>query len=987
MDISQPEAELKKLLDSGHITQPQFDVMLAALRATAASATVGSGAAALGDGAVAVAPGGVNVAGDFKGILNSGTQLTFNIPYDGPSPKDQADKQFIYLNVLARLVSDLPLGAMDPKDAHAKGNRERVQLADVFIRLDTTQQIDVEKAAPDAPNTPAAPVTLVGRIKRVVRGLLRGGRAEPAPDRADFLPSREETRPLRLFEAVAKNRHVVVTGEPGSGKSTAVNYLIWCSAVASADPNRELPEIFSNDWPAGERALTPIRVILRDFEVWLRKQADDAAGSALITNFIDQTLAQQNLDFAGAWLRERLEAGRAFVVLDGLDEIATLQGRIRARDAIAAFARRYASNRILVTCRTLSYQEPTGDEEDLRLPQDAFPQVAIAALDDDKIEAFVEAWHTELQRVGRITDSDWKTRLQERLLTALRRPDLRELAGNPLQLTLMAWVHTDSDELPDKRAKLYSKALELLLWRWEVQKQRSTLTELAAEIPNGQAEIVRQLQRVAYTAHAAIKTDDKNALADVDEADLRRGLAQLKKDPITRLGDENWARDVVDAIRTRSGLLARRDENKLTFPHRTFQEFLAGLHMLEKGFVEQALAKTANLNLWREPILMASGYTVYVQDNRDLEKPNALALRLCTTPCEDEDLRWKRVWLAGQVLCEVKAEDVKEKYPGTFVQVQELLLQLVREGHLTPTERGRAGGTLSQIGDPRFSEAQHFLPVRGEALLGFVEIPAGEVYMGTAKADFEESKAKERLREQLAVSFYENEVWPNANPVFVPRFFAARYQTTVAQFRAFVAATGFVPGDRDALADDDNSPVRWVSWDEALAYCNWLNDALRDDPATPEPLRRVLADGSHRVALLSEAEWERACRADDPTRPIFPWGNDVPDVDADDFANIIYARINSTCAVGLFPKGRGPFELHDMVGNLWEWTRSENKPYPYDAADGREDVTAEAGERVVRGGAFDYNQYFARCAVRFRYPPGYRYVSIGFRVCVSPLSH
>ena len=76
-----------------------------------------------------------------------------------------------------------------------------------------------------------------------------------------------------------------------------------------------------------------------------------------------------------------------------------------------------------------------------------------------------------------------------------------------------------------------------------------------------------------------------------------------------------------------------------------------------------------------------------------------------------------------------------------------------------------------------------------------------------------------------------------------------------------------------------------------------------------------------------------------------------------------------------------------MVGNLWEWTRSENKPYPYDAADGREDVTAEVERRVVRGGAFDDYLYFARCAYRVRYLPDFRLNVIGSRVCVSPLSH
>jgi len=72
-----------------------------------------------------------------------------------------------------------------------------------------------------------------------------------------------------------------------------------------------------------------------------------------------------------------------------------------------------------------------------------------------------------------------------------------------------------------------------------------------------------------------------------------------------------------------------------------------------------------------------------------------------------------------------------------------------------------------------------------------------------------------------------------------------------------------------------------------------------------------------------------------------------------------------------------------MAGNVWEWTRSVYKDYPYNPEDGREDPRAE-DRRVVRGGSFDYNRGGVRCASRGRSSPYYFGWGTGFRVVASP---
>ena len=189
--------------------------------------------------------------------------------------------------------------------------------------------------------------------------------------------------------------------------------------------------------------------------------------------------------------------------------------------------------------------------------------------------------------------------------------------------------------------------------------------------------------------------------------------------------------------------------------------------------------------------------------------------------------------------------------------------------------------------------------------------------------------------------------------------------------------------------------MSFVSWREALAYCDWLTETLKASPHTPEPLKTLLCEQGWRVTLPSEAEWEKAARGGvgfssnhSENRRLFPWGNELPSEDSNDYANMIYSKIRSTCVVGSFPKGVTPYGCMDMVGNVWEWTRNKFEDYPYVASDGREEINEETAPRVLRGGSWADYVVLVRCAYRLRYHPGGRFSHFGFRVAVrsAPVS-
>jgi formylglycine-generating enzyme required for sulfatase activity len=259
---------------------------------------------------------------------------------------------------------------------------------------------------------------------------------------------------------------------------------------------------------------------------------------------------------------------------------------------------------------------------------------------------------------------------------------------------------------------------------------------------------------------------------------------------------------------------------------------------------------------------------------------------------------------------------------------------------------------------PGFRADAWLLP--SDHLLGFVEIPAGPFTMGGDKST-----------DPLA---FDNERWSPAQArgdIELPTFYIGRYEVTVAQYQAFVATTGrnLAP---QTLASPLNHPVTYVSWPDALAYCRWLEAAMKASPITPASLKRRLDDGWH-VTLPSEAEWEKAARGADGRR--YPWGEEA----RRDRANL---GGQGTVPVGSIACPECAYGLSDMSGNVWEWTRSPYQPYPYDPGDDSRTIGFDA-LWVMRGGAFNDGEQMARATTRGAADPGVRRPFIGFRIVLA----
>ncbi len=155
-------------------------------------------------------------------------------------------------------------------------------------------------------------------------------------------------------------------------------------------------------------------------------------------------------------------------------------------------------------------------------------------------------------------------------------------------------------------------------------------------------------------------------------------------------------------------------------------------------------------------------------------------------------------------------------------------------------------------------------------------------------------------------------------------------------------------------------PVINVSWDDAQDYVKWLS-----------------RKSGQKYRLLTEAEWEYAAQASTQTH--YYWGNDLGKNQANCAGCDSEWDNKQTAPVGSFPANA--FGLHDMAGNVWQWTEDcWNENYGNGPSDGSAWTSGDCGRRVVRGGSWNSAPWYLRAAARGRNNSGSQDEAVGFRV-------
>ncbi|NET54712.1 MAG: NACHT domain-containing protein [Symploca sp. SIO2E6] len=225
------------------------------------------------------------------------------------------------------------------------------------------------------------------------------------------------------LEVVQRYDKLLVLGKPGAGKTTFLKYLaIHCA----------------NSQILGERV--PVFITLKQFAEFPNQPG--------LSTYIKQIFTDCGVTEAQAI--EMINRGQGLILLDGLDEVRE-EDSDRILNQIQQFTEQYRQNSFVLTCR-IAVREYTFEK---------FTEVEMADFDDQQIQTFVSQWF-------RAKESDSAEYFMEQLK---ENPPIKDLATNPLLLTLLCIEFEDSGAFPPNRSELYGRAIHTLLRKWDDKRR------------------------------------------------------------------------------------------------------------------------------------------------------------------------------------------------------------------------------------------------------------------------------------------------------------------------------------------------------------------------------------------------------------------------------------------------------------------------------------------------------------------------------------
>ncbi|MBW4542015.1 MAG: NACHT domain-containing NTPase [Myxacorys chilensis ATA2-1-KO14] len=354
------------------------------------------------------------------------------------------------------------------------------------------------------------------------------------------------------IEAVKRHNKLMVLGKPGAGKSTFLKYLAMQCIEG---------------YFFGDRV--PLFITLKDFAE-AKNQPD----------FLDYIREKITNNATQTQLQTLIQQGKTFVLLDGLDEVRE-EDTGRVLREIREFAARYANNHFVITCR-IAAKEYIFEQ---------FTEVEVADFDDEQISTFIRVWFQyRYLEEGK--------QFAKRVIKKLdENKPIKQLASNPLLLTLLCLECEESLEFPRDRAELYQRGLRTLLGKWDTSREVKRDQFYEKLSTNRKEELLSQL---------ALKTFEqkdyffKQRTVEQHIIDYITNLPDARTDPqALQLGSEA----ALKSIEAQHGLLVERARGIYSFSHLTFQEYFTAKQIVNKADYER-LVEHITEKRWREVFLL-----------------------------------------------------------------------------------------------------------------------------------------------------------------------------------------------------------------------------------------------------------------------------------------------------------------------------------------------------------------------------------------------
>lgn len=565
----------------GVLPDEQLAGILAALQEKEAALLVqlvGSGVVALGAGAIAVGERGAQVGGAVGGNVVTGDNN--HIEHIVQIYQDEGGR--VSADRLKRAIADYAQWVMT-----------------YYGRLPLRGLSDREYHLPD-PDLPDIYVSLA------------------AQSEAGHWAQREEkAEPIDMSGLLSQGPRLVITGGPGSGKTTFLRYIAFLLARA----------IHTGDDTAVRQWLhlqgpipLPIYLSLADYHRYRRENKEGT-----LIDFISHTLIQQHgvyglpPDFFAQML---CRDDTICLLLDSLDEIPTDDGRFQVSNAIMQLAANRSIGQMLVASRDHAYVGRT------MLPK-PFRRFLVQPMSQRQIDALARHWCTAVYRPPHDANKEVQALTGEiAILEAIRRKQGEApLVDTPLMVTIVAIVHYNERKLPQQRAALYEKCVNALLAEQHKGEEGQGDGLSLLENRGGSTDAKRgYLSLLAYEMMCSRK--DQAGGRTVSWAQMNAWLLP----EFQRNEGVDVAAQKLDAFQRamsdRASILHER-AGEIEFTHLTFQEFLCAYYLAVNKSPEETARffleeERVSHSWWRETILLTMGYLAKTASAQSLKLGQAL---------------------------------------------------------------------------------------------------------------------------------------------------------------------------------------------------------------------------------------------------------------------------------------------------------------------------------------------------------------------------
>jgi predicted NACHT family NTPase len=374
------------------------------------------------------------------------------------------------------------------------------------------------------------------------------------------------------LDAVKRYPKLMILGKPGSGKTTFLKYVaLQC---ISGEFNRDLVPIFINLKGFAE---TPGRPTLLEYLINFFKDCGNTLEYSVKTGLFNTLFSN-----AASPVEYLLKQGKLMLLLDGLDEVMPVDN-YRISRQIQDFSRRFAKNTFVVTCRIAA------KEIDL----EAFVEVETADFDKEQIANFVTQWFNAKNDP-----------VKAKLFIEKSEKDrgIKELATNPLLLTLLCLVFESSGCFPINRSELYEEGLDVLLRKWDV-KRNIERDEVYQKLSTKRKEDL--LSRIAFDTFQKSDYFFRKKDLEHDIASYIRNLPDVQEKDL-----QSDSKVVLQSIEVQHGLLVERAREIYSFSHLTFHEYFAARRVVMSTDAEKTLSILASKVVdkrWHEIFLFSVG--------------------------------------------------------------------------------------------------------------------------------------------------------------------------------------------------------------------------------------------------------------------------------------------------------------------------------------------------------------------------------------------